>query len=257
MPVIRLEPRSSSVGATRRLSAALVLAVLAAIAIASPTVAVGPMADAMWGHWPGPTGLDTTGTMNVVKGQLVGYNAFSTNPYDARTAMGSGYAQNDAIWWMAGHANVGFMTTYNATNGSTVIWTSGSVGGANCAATHSTCLTNYTSTQMHRIRLMVFHGCYSGSAISNGDSLPKRAYTNLGVDSSIGFSQEVGFSNLTSDYWAGQMTYYGMVLNYNVHDAAWSAANDVAVMNGGSFHGYDSIVLYGGSVKIYPPAFGS
>jgi hypothetical protein len=243
--------------AWRRAAAGSALAALVAIAIAGPARASGPMADAMWGHWNGPNGLDTTSTANVVKGQLVGYTAYSTNPIDARAAMGTSYAAGDAIWWMAGHGYVGYITSYNATNGSTVIWTSGSVGGSNCAATHSTCLTNYSSTQMHDIRLMVFHACQAGAAISNGDSLPKRAYNSLGVDSSIGFTQDVGFSNWTSDYWAGQLTYYGMVLHYNVHDAAWMAANDVYTANGGNYNGYDSLVIYGGSVKIYPPAFGS
>jgi hypothetical protein len=143
--------------------------------------------------------------------------------------------------------------TYNTTNGTTNVRVSGTT--ANCASPN-TCLTLYTSTQMHRIRPAVFMGCDTGDP-SGGDSLQKRMYTNLGADSAIAFTKTIGFSTYTSDYWVTQFSYYTMVLHYNIDNAGWSASNDVATLNGGNYNGYDGLTFYGGTVKLYPAAFGS
>jgi uncharacterized protein YqjF (DUF2071 family) len=75
------------------------------LVLTSPAVATQyspPWADAMWAHWPvseDGEGLDTTGTMNIVKSGLhLDYHSYSTNPSSAKQAMGTAYAQSDAIW---------------------------------------------------------------------------------------------------------------------------------------------------------------
>ena len=249
IPILSRPPRGLILVRAGVVAAALLLAV------SGPAAAVGPMSDAMWAHFPGANGLDTTGTMgNVRAGFSPGYNVYSTNASSARVAMGTSYAQNDAIWWMAGHGAAGLIQTYNSTNGTTNVWVSNT--SANCASPN-TCLTLYTSTQMHRIRLAVFMGCDTGDPNGSGDTLQKRMYSNLGADSAIAFTKTIGFSTYTSDYFVTQFAYYTMVQHYNINDGAWSAANDVATLNGGNYNGYDGLTFYGGSVKLYPAAFGS
>jgi hypothetical protein len=103
---------------------------------------------------------------------------------------------------------------------------------------------------------MVFMGCHTGTAISNGDRLPKRAVNTLGVDSSVGFDANIGFDSKTSDVWAAWFAYYGMTVHDDVYDSAWGAAEAVKTVNG-SYSGYNYPVVYGGGTKIYPAAYGS
>ena len=156
----------------RLLVAAAVATALLASGVPGPvsaTIYSPPWADAMWAHFPGSGGLDTTTSMKYVRdGFASEYEAFSTNPVSAHVALGTSYAQSDAIWWMAGHAGAGVIQTYNATTGWSSIYTSKSIGGT-CAAPND-CLSNYTSTVMHRIRLMVFMGCKSG-VLTGGDGV--------------------------------------------------------------------------------------
>ena len=76
---------------------------------AAATVYNPPWADAMWAHFPGTGGLDTTNSMNLVRAgaNALGYQGFSTNPSSVPASMGTSYAQSDAIWWMAGHGAAG------------------------------------------------------------------------------------------------------------------------------------------------------
>lgn len=238
-----------------------VVAGLFLLSLAQPAIATQyapPWADAMWAHFPGSNGLYTTGTMNLVKSNLdSGYHAFSTNPASANAALGASYAQSDAIWWMAGHAAPGLIQTYNSTNGVTTIYAGSGVPGASCVKPND-CLTNYDSSSIHDINLMVFQGCSSGSATSNNVRLPKKAHDSLLVDASIGFDDTIYFSANTSDLWAGEFTYDAWYGHMYVLDAAWAATNAVIARNGGSAMGYDSLITYGaGSTKIYPAQYGS
>jgi hypothetical protein len=210
-----------------------------------------PWADAMWTY-----NIYSRPAMDIVKNALQSdYHSFSTNPANAKTAMGSSYAQSDAIWWMLGHGGVGFITTYNTTNDTTVINVSSQVPGSDCGHNNA-CLTDYTWSQMHDIRLMVFQGCHSGAQLSNGDSLPKRAYNNLGVDSSIGWLDLIYVGVSISDVWAHYFTSDAMILHKIVSDSAWDAAQEVYA-NNGSYYGYDNYNIYGGNTRIWPAQYGS
>ena len=227
------------------------------LTMASPAAAFPnpPWADAMWAHFPGTGGLDTTTSMNYVRdGFSGGYTSFSSNPSSAAAAMGSSYALNDAIWWMAGHAGPGYIQTYGSLSQQwSQINTTSSI--ASCASPN-TCLSSYTFSQMHHIRLMGFMGCNSGDLIG-GDSLPKRANQSLGVDSSIGWTVELGFV-AQSNHWAQKMASYAMSdkIVRNVSEAA-AAATTYLWTTYGQYWGYDHYVLFGGSTYVQPPAYGS
>lgn len=225
---------------------------------AGPTAATvydPPWADAMWAHFPGTGGLDTTTSMNYVRAgaNALGYHGFSTNPSSVPASMGSSYAQSDAIWWMAGHGAAGIIQSYNSTMGWGSLYVSSNAPGFSSCGSPNDCLTDYTSTQMHRIRLMVFQGCDTADPTPNGDRLPKRAYNNLGVDSSLGFTETIWFGSWP-DHWADYFMFYSATKN--VTDAAGAAADVIYSGSGGNDYGYYSAYIYGGSVRIDPPAYG-
>jgi hypothetical protein len=153
---------------------------------------------------------------------------------------------------MAGHGAAGLITTYNATNGGSWLYLNSTLGS--CTGNNA-CLSSYFFGQLHGIRLMVFHGCDTGSTIASGNSLPKQVKQSLGVDSAIGFDDLIGFSGDTSDVWASYFTEYG-ISGMSVSHAAWGATNAVLYAYG-SYSGYDSLVIYGGSTFIYPAQYGS
>jgi hypothetical protein len=246
--------------APRRLwKALLTLLVVGGALLLAPTawatIYDPPWADMMWSHYPGGGGLDTSGTMGRVKTQWknIGYTAFSTNPSSARVAMGTSYAQSDAIWWMAGHASAGNISTYNASTGVTSYVRVNNSSGS-CASPNA-CLTNYTPSQLHRIRLMVFQGCNSGDS-SGGQRLQYYAKYTLGVDATIAFTELIYFGS-DQDYWGEQLAYLTTNSTHDVEDAAWAAA-DFVFMISGSYWGYDSMSMYGAAgTYMDPPAYGS
>jgi hypothetical protein len=220
------------------------------------TIYSPPWADGMKAHFPGSGGLDTSNTINLAADGFdgLGYSGFSTTPSSIPASMGVAYAQSDAIWWMAGHGAAGVIQSYNSSTG---VW--GSLYVSSNAPTYSSCsspndcLTDYTSTLMHRIRLMVFQGCETADPTPNGSRLDARAYTNLGVDSSIGFTELIYF-NSWSDQWSYFMTYYGA--NHNIADSLSMSAS--AIFAGAAqTYGYGNYHYYGGSVHLTPEAYGS
>ena len=223
-----------------------------------------PWADALWAHWPvseDGVGLDTTASMNLVKRNLSdervlhGYHSYSTNPSSAKAALGTLYAQSDAIWWMAGHAGPGLITTYHPTNGGSWLYIDGNSTKCDGSSGRNQCLSEHTWSQMHDIRLMLFFGCESGDTDGTGYSLPRYAKQVLGVDASLGFSNLIYFAPTMSDTFAHYFTSYG-ILDYTVTDAAWGAAE--AVRNAsGAYNGFNSLVIYGGSTLIYPAEYGT
>jgi hypothetical protein len=105
---------------------------------------------------------------------------------------------------------------------------------------------------------MVFQGCDSADAAPSGDKLHKRAYTNLGVDSSIAFTGTIFFSS-EADHWSDRFMWLAMQpapYTYTVADAASVSAQYLHDLYGDYF-GYNTYSVYGGTVKIYPPAYGS
>lgn len=209
-----------------------------------------PWADAMWNHYPGTNGLDTTSAANYVKAGFDGpYHAFSSSPASANNAMSSSYAQSDAIWWMFGHAGPGQMEVYHSGTDS-YLYISG------YCASPTTCLTSYSWTQLHKIRLMVFQGCNTGQNMTNGDNLPLHVYSVQGVDSAIGFSAVIDFAPV-QDQWGSKVASTSMSMGYTVTNAAWAATNWLGGQLGGDYHGYDSLVIYGGSTHLSPAAYGS
>jgi hypothetical protein len=160
----------------------------------------------MCSHFTGPgmDGLDTRQSCTNGVAQLngAGYHAFNDVGTTAYMAMGPGYAQDDAIWALFGHSNAGFMTTYNSVSGQTVLSVVSGMGSP-CSSPNA-CLNNYTFAQLHRIRLMLWGGCYTANSW-NGYRLPQVA-VNKGVDASIGWSGEVYWPHM--DLWTQSFFWY-------------------------------------------------
>jgi hypothetical protein len=218
------------------------------------TVYSPPWADGMWAHFPGTGGLDTTNTINLVKAGAngLGYQGFSTNPSSIPASMGASYAQSDAIWWMAGHGAAGMIQSYNSTIGWGSLYVSSNAPFWSSCGSPNDWLTDYTSTQMHRIRLMVFQACETADPTPNGDRLHKRAKQNLGVDSSLAFSELIFFSSWP-DRWSE--FFFDYADTKNVIDSAAAAAG-VIYAGAGDDYGYNSYSVYGTTVMIDPPAYG-
>ena len=215
-----------------------------------------PWADAMKAHWPGSGGLDTSNTINLAANGLdgLGYAGFSTFPSSIHTTMGVGYAQSDAVWWMAGHGAAGVIQSYNSSTGveSTLAVSTNAPLNSGCGSPDD-CLTDHTFAQMHRIRLMVFQGCDTADPTPNGSRLNAYAYNTLGVDSTVGFTQLIFFGSWP-DQWSYFMTYYG-ASNTIANSLSKSAS---AIFAGAAqYYGYNNYHHYGGGVRLTPEAYGT
>lgn len=246
--------------AERRIAKARIAMLGAAIAVmaisvspAQATVYNPPWADGMWAHFPGQGGLDTTHTINLAEDYFdqLGYNGFSSNPGSVPLTMGNAYAQSDAIWWMAGHGEAGMIQSYSGTTWGT-LYASSTSPGATCGAPND-CMTDYTSTQMHRIRLMVFQGCFTALPSGSNARLTKKAYDVWGVDSSVGFNDEIFFTNF-SDHWSEFVLLHAA--SNNLTDSLSMAASDLFA-GGAQTWGYGNYSVYGGGVHLTPKAYGT
>lgn len=191
---------------------------------------------------------------------LSGYHTFSTSAGDAHTALGSGYAQSDAIWWLASHGCEGCMELVNTTPAKSTLWIDAQDAGTinhNCDsnAGRDECLSEHTFAQMHDIKLMVYMGCNTGGADPWGRTLPAYSTGVLGVDSAVGFSDIIEFSATTSDTWAHYFSLY-LVFGYSVSSATSAAAQAVHNATGG-YHGYNSYVTSHGGTFVEPAGYGS
>lgn len=210
-------------------------------------------ADAFSAQWPD---LNTTVAGSNMVTRLhggLGYTAWNTVGSTAAGAMASGYAPDDAIWAMFGHGDPGYVTTYNSGTQTTTLYASSALPGAICSYPHA-CLSQFTWSQLHQIRLMAFVGCHTAQS-AGGANLPSYAYNTLGVDSTIGFNDTVYVPQMQdwSDTFFNQLGYNG---GQTVGYAANFAATWVYSIYGG-YYGFNSYVVYGSGVKVDPPAYGS
>jgi hypothetical protein len=104
------------------------------------------------------------------------------------------------------------------------------------------------------MRLVVFQGCNS-AASDNGVDLIGTASTD-GVDSAVGFNDEIGFSSTTSDQW-DQSFFSSLGGGNTVSGALYTAMLSVGSSNGGDYAGYNSYEYTGPSVTIAPPSWGN
>lgn len=213
-----------------------------------------------WFTGAGWDGLDTRQACTNGKNELAaaGYTAFANNNgSSANQVMGPGWAQDDAIWALFGHANAGFMTTYNATVGRTDLAAQPGISG-NCTGSNA-CLTNYTTTQLHAIKVMIFGGCYTANS-PNGTSayiLPYQAVHYRGVDAAVGWSHTVSWPHM--DQWTKSFFHFtgSNGVPPTLLNSAIYAENDTYAAYG-DFGGTDSSVWYGNAgLSIRPAAYGN
>jgi hypothetical protein len=209
-----------------------------------------PYADIFGSQW---SDIDTRpAAHNFYTSLSSNYNKFLTYNTDVWTAMGTYFAQSDAIWVNFGHGAPGFITWCKPgrTGGcSTVLRTN-----FDCSYTDGTCLSNYPSS-IHHIRLMIFAGCRT----AQGTNMASYAYSFNGVDSSIAFWDylQVGGLLPADRYWAQQFPLY-INQHYTVGQAATLAAQDVVNYRwpfGGD--GWDTQRVFGSGIYTEPAAYGS
>ncbi len=243
-----------------------VLIALVAMALIVPTVDATvyspPWSDSYGSHWPD---LDTTAASANSRTYLssMGYHAYSTPNTTVSVAMADG--QSDAVWVDFGHgaadgATGGWITWCSGSPCTTSVLRANSAVGS-CSGT-SKCLKPTYQTLIHKIKLMVFAGCNTGTngAGASGDAqqsnLVTTAFSYNGVDSAIGFTTEVGFSASTGEAWSSNF-FYSLGYPHTVSQSASLAAQAVANLNGGNAWGWNHYFIKGGSVVVKPAAYGS
>ena len=213
------------------------IALSTASGAAATTVHTPPYADVISGNWSDLI-AEPAGDAAVLQLTAAGYHSFNdynTTPY---AAMGSGYAQDDAVWAMFGHGNAGYITTPTG-----VLRSNPNIDSppASCSSPNA-CLSSYTLSQIHGIRMMMFGSCYS--AVSrNGYLLPYVAVHDKGVDSSVGWSNEIYFPGPMSQ-WASSFFWDTGNQGYSMlNSAIWAESQVLSVY--GSYYGTDTSVWYG------------
>jgi hypothetical protein len=222
------------------------------------------MADLNCSFFDGSAGLgamDTTPACRNGQAQLnaAGYNAYAnTGGPSASTVMGPGWAQSDAIWAIFGHANAGFITTYNSYTGRTDLAVAPGVSG-NCAG-YNACLSSYTSAQLHSIKLMIFAGCETalpGGGLGNNGILPRVAVFSKGVDAAVGWSGVITWP-LMNRWTQAFFQYTGQdgksATFFNA--AVWAENQTYAMYN--DYGGSNNSVWYGNAnLSVRPAGYGS
>lgn len=242
---------------------AATLSIVATIALSAPALTraatkTPPWADLNCSLFDGSAGLgamDTTPACSYAQGQLTlaGYKAFANNGGpSAATVMGPDYAQSDAIWAIFGHANPGFITTYNSATGRTDLAAAPGISG-NCAG-NSACLSSYTSAQLHSIKLMIFAGCETalpGGGLGNNGILPRVAVFSKLVDAAVGWSGDITWPHMNRWTWAF-FQYNGTFFN----SATWAENQTYALYN--DYGGSNNSVWYGNwNLSVRPAGYGS
>jgi hypothetical protein len=229
------------------------------IALAVPTGAMAsqyspPWADLICSHYPGSGGLDTeTACANAfARLNAAGYHSFNDFNVTGVTAMSTSYAQSDAIWAVFGHGGPGGISTFPTyPNGSawSNVFSDPSHGTCNVSGSTNACISNYSVSQLHAIRLMLFAGCETAQT----NELSWNAY-NKGVDSSIGFSQLIYQDHV--NVWTDRFFYYAATSGLDEYNAAVAAENDVYAQFGG-YGGTNSSVIWGSFTMLKPAGYGS
>jgi len=210
---------------------ALAISVLALLLSAQPAAATEyspPWADIFGSSW---TNLDTTESAGRLYDQLAGtgYARYKDLNKSAHIAMGTAYAQSDAIWVTFGHANKGTITYCNTptcdTNTYSWLYANSSVGS--CGGGSNDCLANYPSS-LDDIKLMVFAGCHTGQdgapgSLRNGNLVDLAALYDH-VDDVFGFTALV-YWPMGNDYatFLGTELAAGSTVDY----AVWKAGVEV------------------------------
>jgi hypothetical protein len=247
---------SSYVISLAALLAATALACLPLTASAT-TIHTPPWSDTFGSSWN--DGLNTTAAaQDFLNNFDSGYNRYLDIADTARTSMGVGFAQDDAIWVAFGHGNAGFITFCYPENGSSctsVLNASSSVPGSSCTSPNA-CLNAY-STTIKRLKLMAFVGCDTANS-AGGVNLLTTAVTTDGVDSAIGFTDTIyfGLPSNGGETWA---TYFARSLTsgYTVSQAMAAGLYWVEYTNYGFPFGFNGYTTINGNVTTHPAAYGS
>jgi hypothetical protein len=217
-----------------------------------------PYADIFGSRW---NDLDTTdAARDFVANFSNGYTKFTDLKGTATMAMGTFYAQSDAIWVAFGHGGGGFMAFCNPPEGASC--TTVVKSNYNCGANDGVCMSSY-GLALHRIRLMVFAGChtarYPGGAGRNLGGQAINVIDGNAVDSALAFDGLIYFggSFRPDHYWATSFA-YRLTVGDTISAAAQIAAQNVAFWNPlGNAQGWDTQVAYNGNKKVMPPAYGN
>ena len=233
-------------------------AVVLLASLISPASVLGgthspPWADMVCTHYSGSGGLDTrqSCTNAVTRLNTGGYFGFNDVGVSAYTAMGSGYAQDDAIWAMFGHGGPGQITT-EISGGAWTYLNAVSGLGMPCTSPHTCLYDNYSWSQLHKIRLMIFGGCHTAET-RNGYNLPSTA-VGKGVDAAVGWTGEIYWPHM--DTWTDGYFLAG-ITGSTIFNSALIAEQRV-LGTYGNYGGTNNSVFWGAyNSRIQPPAYGS
>ena len=227
------------------LGLALAVVMLGLLLPARASAASLPWADLICNNFGG--GVDSTPACQNAYNQLKNtYATFNNRNVSGAAALGTSFAQSDAIWMAVGHGawygGQGFIFT-SSSPGSMVV-SSSSYGS--CSAPNGCLSALVAGKKLSRVRLMMFVGC------NTDGSLPQTAIA-AGADAAIAFSEDIGTD--AANYWVGRFFLHAMQGN-TIQAAAASAHWDLLAIGYGD-QGLGSIHIWGNaSEKLIPAAYG-
>lgn len=178
----------------------------------------------------------------ATKQGLMGYDAHYGTNYGATTVLND--MIYDAIFYYSGHGGPGNLWLFDGTNYSFIYGQNG-----------TNAISNFTSTDINRLKLAVLDGCKTAlTDATHGNLLEQLSYlsNNHGVDCALGFTVTIGQCNWGSYFW--KYMQQGKTVAQSANDAAW----DVWYYNNNNYLGYDHYSIVGNrNETLTPAAYGS
>lgn len=169
------------------------------------------------------------------------YKTFNSQNVSGAAALGTGWAQSDAIWMAVGHGpGLGAGPRFILTSSSPA----SAVRASDYCSAPNGCLSTLVSGQKLRyVRLMMFVGCGT-----DGD-LPATAIA-AGADAAIAFRENIGTE--AANYWVDRFFLHAMQGNTIQRSADWAHEDLLAVGYGDQ--GLGSIHIWGNNSETLTPA---
>jgi hypothetical protein len=221
----------------------------------------------MWG------GIDPRGDADIAVSYLgqLGYRTFDDNDDTTPAlALGSGWAQSDAVWVAMGHGNAGLTVMEDGATGGPpdshigAIYATQSVSHTPDVnpALNSYMYPTMAYQQLNRVKLMVFFSCNSGldgaPGLAYNGNLVTVATSYLGVDSAIGVTHDIYYLLGADNTWT-EGFFHGLRVGPNVQDAANQALANVQFWDGHFYasFGFEGPYIVAGTTKISPVGWGT
>ena len=237
----------------RTLSVVLLALLLAAMAMV-PMVSANPTAhdydfnnlpDLMVGSTPSASGAASVQN-------TAGYSATSRTNYDASTAYNG--LPSDALFMFIGHG----LYSSGGDNGGGLMFYNGQKSyiydiRPSSYPVGTVFVTDYSSTQLSNVRLVVLAGCYTGDTSSTRGNLVSKLY-NKGAKNVIGWTGNQNMAKLqswSSNFWTRTNN------GESFYTAAQNAVSDSYWIWPSGYNGIDNFAFWGGNGFLIPAGYGS